>query len=363
MTFKIHGNRTIVRSEHPHYYVQAADGDAWKLRELADSILEFGGVKLGQLRERPDDTTIEMLASQYCYNRYFTGDDQLNTPNQYIYNQGPHLALNILNWLEADKNINGGLGPTIGCASLEVAREGLLAGYGIATRRVHGATGEGGVDNAGEWFNTEIGKWIFRIAHTNSGLNFKNGGGPMSLLELAVLEISNPTRPGTGLGVDYIGRNDGTSDGTSKHTKFDPHYWIKYARGAKWATGNRTIANVDSEAGMWKWLTMFDSLPGDTVGEAETVRTKYIRDIEPTPNSLYLFTKELAPGIVMINSADDSMIDPSKLQIFEHETGVWTDTQLPRTITLKEDRNRTSFRCLGPLGNASNIVTISQSRS
>jgi len=349
---KITGNVSLITPEHRFFWATANDSDTIALRDLASVM--FGW------QTRPDDETIEKTVRRWCYERNFTGYDELDV-GQELYAGHSHLAWNVVQWLRSYQHVNNGLGPTIGCTTLAVAYVGLLAGQGIPARLVHGAYGRDmtsydAVDNAAEYWSSKWGKWILVVPHCGFHLEYSlssmPSGLPLSYYELVqLLRLSDEPHSEFSV-VPIIG------NGTAKHIDFNPHGWAPYTGVALWASGNRTVLrNVTSESGMWKWRQLFPPLAGDTIAPGDVLNVSDRSDIEVTPNALNItVTHPTNTKKEALVAMTHSMIDSgSEYQQFENgQWGVCGDRRFIRMMDGKEFK----FRMLGPLGNTSNVVTV-----
>lgn len=315
------------------------------LRAFADTIPIPPYLGCGLLGDqRLDDDTTEKVIRHWIWNTcYWTGRNNPEIPHP-----DEMKGSKILAWMQANAQLNNGLGPEMSCGTIANLTVSLLAAYGILARKIQATSVEGKADASIEFWSPNKPGWVHVIPQNNAHFQ-TTSGQPLSYLEWSSHEIETGHREGftlTGLGGSY---------GMPKHpvTEWtDNKQWLGYHDSAIAENGN-TYHAESNPTGPYALLQVHQGSGKFQNDQLGTIQPKLIQDLYPSGNALHAELKQ-APLNCLIQ-LQTQMPNFYHFQALYDDLYGWIDIPNHFLLTSKP----TYCKALSHLASSSQIISLS----
>lgn len=346
------------------WFMRAGEGDLDALKVIADAFVVPpwvlpGGGTIGSKRASLTDDQVECCIRDAIWRlTYYTGSADAGYPTNFR-------SLDLYNWIVANAAMHAGLGPTIDCGNIAALYTGLVAAYGIPSRRIWSHTGiDGSVDTTNEYWSPTYG-WVHVVCSYNAQAQWVSSGRPASNLDCMTVAAQFGVLDGV---IHHVPQGASTGASLKSGVVTLSDHYIDYST---WGRGNRSQF-VGGAPGDPNFLDNrnLSSFTIRAVPESATayparvtsangiaVAARDISDVTFTPSALMVSTRVTDSGMVAV-ALDAIMLDPGFTYQVKAPAGAWTNLLQPSHMLYPVAGQAWQYRALGPLGNTSNVVTV-----
>lgn len=347
------------------FFMRNTEGDLAALKAITDTFavpswVAAGGGTIGSQRANLSDDQIEACVRDAIWRLVnYTGTLDSGGPTTYR-------TLDLYNWIIANAALNAALGPTIDCGNIAALHTGFLAAYGIPGRRIWSHDGAAHtIDTTNEYWSPVYG-WVHVVAHNNTQAQWVATGKPASMLDVATVGAQLGTLAGV---ITHVPQGGSIGAGFRSNIATDVNTYIDYTL---WGRGNRLqfaagapgdpnyLDNGNASLIFTRfapptanaWATQVNN-----ANAAQVVTARDITDITYTPSALMASARLTTTGLAEV-ALDALMLDTGFTYQVKAPAGSWVGLIGSGHSFYPVPGQAWAYRALGPLGNTSNVVTV-----